>query len=136
MLQTIRTPYTATITRSKGGQPITSRMIQTKDAKYVEVKGKWRTLPLDQDDVQDMEESLDKSKLTCARVGEESVGGKTAAVYTIHVKNEDVDSSGKFWLGSDGLPLKSESTQEGVTVSSTYDFAHAEAPPDATPLDK
>jgi hypothetical protein len=36
--------------------------------------------------------------------------------------------------GSDGLPLKSETTHDGQTTVSTYDFAHADAPADATPL--
>jgi hypothetical protein len=134
MLRVVRTPHTVTIGRMKDGQPVTNRMIQTKDAKYVEIKGKWRILPLSQDDFREMEKSLNESTLTCARAGGDSVDGKSATIYTVHIKNEDTESDAKLWLGTDGLPLKTESKHDGEAVQATYDFAHADAPPDATPL--
>jgi hypothetical protein len=134
MLQAVRTPHTVTISRIKDGKPVTNQMIQTKDAKYIEVKGKWRTLPFSADDFRQMEKSLDESTLACVRVGRESVDGKAATAYTVHLKNEDVESDSKLWLGTDGLPLRSETSHDGEASSSTYDFTHADAPADATPL--
>jgi hypothetical protein len=134
MLATVRKPHTITINRIKDGKPLTNRMIQTRDAKYVEVNGKWHTLPVDADDLREMEKSFNETTFTCARVGRDSVDGKDATVYTSHYKNQDTEGDAKLWIGSDGLPLKSESNQEGHSSSSTYDFTHADAPADATPL--
>ena len=134
MLQAVRTPHTIAIGRIKDGKPVTNQMIQTKDAKYVEVKGKWHILPVSEDDFREMEKSLNESTLTCTRVGRETVDGTTATVYTVHIKNDDAESDAKLWLGADGLPLKSESNHDGRVTSSIYDFAHADAPPNATPI--
>jgi hypothetical protein len=134
MRQVVRTPHTITIRRIKDGKPVTSQMIQTKNAKYVEVKGKWHTVPFSEDDFREMEKSLDESTLTCTRVGRDTVNGTTATVYSVRIKNDDSESDAKLWLGADGLPLKSESNRDGGAASSAYDFAHADAPPNATPI--
>ncbi len=136
MLQAVRTPHTITIGRMKDGKPVTNRMIQTKDARYVEVNGKWRILPFSEDDFREMEKSLSESALTCTRMGRDSIEGKTATLYQVHMKNEDTETDAKLWIGADGLPLKSESQHDGQVASSTYDFAHADAPADATPIGK
>jgi hypothetical protein len=134
MLATVKKPHTITINRFKDGKPVTNRMVQTNDAKYVEVNGKWHILPVAADDLREMEKSFNETTFTCARVGADRVDGKSATVYTSHYKNEDTEGDAKVWIGPDGLPLKSESTQEGHLTSSSYDFAHADAPADATPL--
>lgn len=136
MLQTVRTPHTITINRIKGGKPVTNHMIQTKDAKYVEVNGKWRTLPFSQDDFREMEKSFNEITFTCKQLGRDSVDGHSATVYSSHYKNEDTEGDAKLWIGADGLPLKSETTHDGQLTSSAYDFAHADAPADATPIGK
>jgi hypothetical protein len=134
MLEAVRTPHTITINRTKNGKPVTNRMVQTKDAKYIELNGKWRSLPYSAEDLREMEKSLNESTLTCARVGSDSVDGKIATVYTVHVKNEDAESDSKVWLGADARPLKSESNLDGEVSSSIYDFSHADAPADAMPI--
>ncbi len=136
MLATVRKPHTITISRIKDGKPVSNRMIQTKDAKYIEVNGKWRALPTDADDLQEMEKSFNETTFTCKQLGRDSVDGQTATTYASHYKNEDAEGDAKVWIGSDGLLLKSESTHDGQLVSSTYDFAHAEAPADALPFRK
>jgi hypothetical protein len=136
MLATVRTPHTASFMRTKDGKPVTSQMIQTNDARYFEVEGKWRSMPFSAGDVREMEDNLNKSTLTCTRVGNDRLNGKSVTVYTVHLKNEDVESDAKLWVGADGLPLKVDNTMEGENHSSIYDFSHVEAPADATPLGK
>jgi hypothetical protein len=134
MLATVEKPHTITINRFKDGKPVTNRMIQTKDAKYVEVKGKWHTLPISADDLHEMEKSFNETAFTCRQLGRDSVDGNSATVYMSHYKNEDTEGDAKLWIGSDGLPLKTESTIEGHVDTASYDFAHADAPADSTPM--
>jgi hypothetical protein len=136
MLATVKKPHTITINRIKDGKPVTNHMVQTKDAKYVEVNGKWRTLPVTMDDFQEMEKSFNETTFTCKQVGRDSVDGQTATIYTSHYNNEDTEGDAKLWIASDGLPLKSESSHDGQMTSSSYDFAHADAPADSTPMGK
>lgn len=110
MLQTVRTPHTLTLDRIKDGKPVTNHMIQTKTGKYIEVNGKWRSLPFSEDDFREMEKALNESTLTCTRVGRDSIDGKTATAYTVHMENADTDSDAKLWIGEDGLPLKTETS--------------------------
>jgi hypothetical protein len=134
MLATVKKPHTITISRVKNGKPVTNRMIQTTDAKFVEVSGKWYTLSVTTDDFREMEKSFNETTFTCKQLGRDNVDGQSATVYASHYKNEDIEADAKIWIGSDGLPLKSESAHNGQTTSSSYDFAHADAPADATPM--
>lgn len=134
MLAAANTPHTSTITRVEDGKTVTRRMIQTKDQRYVETKGQWRSMPVAPEDQAEREKSLDAAKLTCSRLGSETVNGVAATVYAVHIVNEDVTSDGKIWLGDRGLPLKVENASEGRNFTTTLDFDHADAPPDAQPL--
>jgi hypothetical protein len=136
MLAAARTPHTTTITRVVDGKPVTARMVQTKDTRYFEIRGAWRSMPFSADEVRDMEESLNGSQLTCARVGADRLAGKSVMVYTAHIKNEDTEGDAKLWLGSDGLPLQVDNVHDGQRVSSSLDYTHADAPAGATPLNK
>ena len=64
----------------------------------------------------------------------EQVGRQAATLYTAHVENEDIVTDDKIWLGSNGLPLKVDKLVEGASYSTIYDYEHAEAPANATPM--
>jgi hypothetical protein len=134
MIATAKTPHTATLTRVKDGKPVTGKIIQTKDDKFVEVDGKWHSMGDPPGDTSSIEAALKKAKITCRKLGTEQVEGQTTTVYTAHVENEGTVSDDKLWLGSNGLPVKVENLVEGRSYSTTFDYAHADAPADATPM--
>jgi hypothetical protein len=134
MIAAAKTPHTATITRFKNGKPVTGKMIQTKDDKFVEIDGKWRSMGDPPGDTSSIEAALKKAKVSCRKVGTEQVEGQATTVYTAHVENEGTVSDDKLWLGSNGLPVKVENLVEGQSYSTTFDYAHADAPADATPM--
>jgi hypothetical protein len=134
MVAAERTPHTSIVTRVKNGKPMTGRMIQTKDDKFIQIDGKWRSMGISPGDASSIEAELKKAKMTCHKVGVEQVDGQVTTVYKAHVENEDTVSDDKLWLGSNGLPLKVETMVEGQSYSTIFDYEHAEAPADATPM--
>jgi hypothetical protein len=131
-----RTPHTSTMTRIMNGKPVTSHMIQTKDVRYFDIDGKWRSMPYSPDDVREVEEKLNNVTLTCTQVGSDSLDGKTVTVYSAHFKNDDVEADVKVWLSTDGLPLRVDNKSEAGSYSSTNDFSHAKPPADFAPIGK
>ncbi|RAI54665.1 hypothetical protein [Roseicella frigidaeris] len=134
MLGALRTPHTAIITRQKDGKPSEIRMIQTRDSRYFEIRGQWRSVPLDADDLAEMEKGLDEAKIACRRLGAEQLEGKAVTVYAAHVEKEDSVSDNTLWIGSNGLPLRVETVLEGQTHSTLLDYGHADPPAGAAEL--
>ena len=134
--KTARTPHTATITRVEDGKAITSRMVQTKDRKYIEVNGEWRWMPIPADLEQQLKEMRETTKITCRKLGSEEVDGQPTTVYTTRVVDLDQVSENELWLGADGLPVKITSMAEGKTFTSILDYKHVRAPVNATPLQR
>lgn len=134
--KTARTPHTATITRMENGKAVTSRMVQTKDRKYIEVNGEWRWMPIPADLEQQLKEMRENTKITCKKLGSEEIDGQPTTVYTTHVVDLDQVSDNELWLRADGLPVKITSTTEGKTFTSILDYKHAQPPANATPLQR
>jgi hypothetical protein len=134
MIASAKTPHTSIITRVKDGKPTTDRMIQTRDDKFIQMDGKWRSMGVSPSDTNSIEAELKKAKMTCHKVGMEPVEGQVATAYTVHVENEGSVSDNKVWIGSNGLPLKVENVVEGRSYSTILDYEHADAPADATPM--
>lgn len=134
MLGSLKTPHTTIITRQKDGQPSEVRMIQTRDHKYFESRGQWRSVPIEADDLAKAQKDLDEAKITCRRLGAERLEGKPVTAYAAHVEKEDSVSDSTIWINADGLPLKVESVIEGQTHVSRLDYDHADPPAGARPL--
>lgn len=134
MAKAAKTPHTATITRLENGKPVTSKMIQTKDRKYIEVNGEWRWMAMPADLDHELEAMRENTKMTCQKLGSEEVNGQATTVYTAHVENEGSASDNELWLGANGLPVKIANTVEGKSFSSILDYKEVQAPADALPL--
>jgi hypothetical protein len=134
MIGAATTPHTSIVTRVKNGKPVTDKMIQTKDDKFIQMNGEWRSMGIAPDDTAAIEAALKKAKMTCRKMGVEQVGGQAATLYTAHLENEDSVSDNKIWLGSNGLPLKVDNLVEGESNSAIFDYEHAEAPANAAPM--
>jgi hypothetical protein len=135
MMKSAQTPHVVTVTRIKDGKTVTNRAIQTKDTRYIDVNGKWRSMPFTPNDVKQMEETLNASQLTCSRVGTDNSDGKAATVYAVRMKDKEdgTESDIKVWLGTNGLPVKAEHPgADGYTTS--YDFERVAAPAESTPF--
>lgn len=134
MIKAAKTPHTATVTRTEDGKPVTSKMVQTNDRKYIEVNGQWRWIEMPADLDQELEAMRKNTKMTCQKLGSEEVNGQPTTVYTAHVENEGSVSDNELWLGAGGLPLKVRNTVEGKSFSSILDYKHVQAPANATPF--
>ena len=133
MLGAAKMPHTAVITRSKDGKatktPAETRVIQTQDHKYFEIRGQWRWIPIEADDLAEMQKDFDEAKITCRRLGAKQLEGKPVTVYVAHVEKEGSISDNTLWIGADGLPLKVENVVEGQTHASRLDCDHADPLP-------
>ena len=85
--------------------------IRTEDTIYVMMSGKWRKSPLTPAQLRAQEEENWKNakNVSCKHVGDESVNGQSAAVYSTHNESEDTKEDGQVWVSkSKGLPLREE----------------------------
>jgi hypothetical protein len=106
-----------TRTDGRGGKPRHSEIIDTGIAMYVGVAGKWRTSPMSPQGMQDtMIESQKRARATtCKLLREESVGGASASVYSVHNETDSGVSDSTLWISkADGLPLKQEVDMDPV----------------------
>ena len=136
MITTARTPYKTMISRTgPDGKPVTSQMIQTATAQYIQQNGKWVTMPLSTQKIIDHISQMEKSaKMECQKLGAEPVNGQPATVYTMHVESEGNVSDNKLWISSQHLPLRSEIVTGDQKFISVYDYNNVQAPPGAPTL--
>ena len=108
----LATPNHQYVTRTDAaGVERKSEIINTGIAMYVEAAGKWRTSPMTPQGMEDMmiESQKRATGTACKLLRSESVGGSSAAVYSIHNETEAGISDTVLWVSkSDGLPLKQE----------------------------
>jgi hypothetical protein len=117
-------------------QKRTSEMITVNGERYVQVKGAWRKSPMTVAATKTQEEENIKNAkvLSCKKVGDDSVNGEAATVYTEHTENEDSKSDGKIWVSkSRGLILKEEIDLDAgdagkQRVSMRYEYGNVKAP--------
>ncbi len=132
MLKSGHTPHTVTLTKIDGqGKKIVTQQIQTVDNKFVQLpNGKWYSMGIATKDLDDDTSGI----LACRRIGGDSVGGESAAVYEVHTNIGDEVGDQKWWMSSANLILKTQGVTQGVNYTAEYDFAHAVPPPNAVPL--
>ena len=103
-------------------------------AVYILSQGKWMRSNYGPDEVlKQKEENIRDSKSSCRYLRDEAVNGESAAVYSIHVEDEDSKSDGTIWLGkSKGLPLREEldfDLSPGTMHTAVrYDYSNVRAP--------
>ena len=68
-----------------------------------------------------------RSFTSCQHVGDETIDGEGAAIYT--EVNKDAQISGKVWLSKTrGLPLKAELTMSSGHIAIRYDYSNVRRP--------
>ncbi len=136
MITTAHTPYRTVISRTgPDGKPVTSEMIQTQSAQYIQQNGKWVTMPLSPQKMIDHIQRMEKSaRMECRKLGTEPINGQSATVYTMHVEDEGNISDNKLWISDQHLPLRSEIVAGAQQFISVYDYNNVQAPPGAPSL--
>jgi hypothetical protein len=129
----IITPHHAWVTQ--GGR--TTESISIGGATYILVHGTWKRSALGQKEALDqMQKNLrTATAYSCQHVGNESVGGVPAAVYTSHVENQGVKADARTWIATGtGLILHQEEdmgTDDGTGtthMSIRWDYSSVHAP--------
>ncbi len=115
----------------------TGELISTAEATYVLYRGTWKRSPMTpRAALAQFEENIANARnLACQRVGEESVGGVRAIVYTSHSESEDARADGRIWVGvSSGLVLRSDQDIDSgggdrrhLSIRYEYDNVHPPA---------
>ncbi|MGA9826760.1 MAG: hypothetical protein WBQ57_00250 [Rhodanobacteraceae bacterium] len=89
--------------------PSDSEVVITGNAMYLQISGKWRSIPYDsQQRAQEIRQSAATRHTVCTRLGDESVGAEAAAVYGTHDdQGEGSTVDGMLWVSkSRGLLLR------------------------------
>jgi hypothetical protein len=122
--QTPHHVYTA-MTDPRGNLSVES--ISTNDAIYMKVDNQWkksRATPQEE-----AKETADKAKSysSCQHIGDETVNGEAASVYTETGKESEI--SGKVWISKKrDLPLKAELSMGARHFSVRYDYDNIRPP--------
>lgn len=135
----ITTPHHVLTTEApaRAGEPgRTSEGISTTDAIYIQVRGAWKRSPwTPKQALAQMDTNLTTgTAFSCIRVGDESVAGATATVYTAHTENAGRKSDTRIWVAKgSGLVLRIEEDLdtgggEKRHRSTRYDYANVQAP--------
>ena len=98
-------PTNGNVTRATG------ELISTAEAIYTLYRGAWKRSPMTPEAaLTQFEENIANARnLACQRVGEESVGGVRAVVYTSHNETDEARADGRIWVGvSNGLVLRTD----------------------------
>jgi hypothetical protein len=133
----IETPHHVYMVDGSGSSAKKHESISAGGVMYIQVGGKWRRSPLS---LQDMREQLEQNLATatvytCQHVGDESVTGTAASVYTAHTENEGVKADVRTWVAKGtGLVLRQEEdmdTGDGEKrhLSLRYEYTNVQAPP-------
>ncbi len=120
-----------------GGKPTTHETIATGGAIYVQFNGHWMRSPMTAQQLLDqLKQNLTTTKVySCQHVGDETVGGMSAAVYTAHAESDALIADTRAWIAKGtGLPLRSEEDiqipgQSGKQhMSIRYEYSNVQAP--------
>jgi hypothetical protein len=118
----------ATMTGSSGN--MTSETITTNDAEYIKIippGGSWRKSSYSPKDQAEQAAQASRGYTSCQHVGDETVNGEAAAIYTEISKESGV--SGKVWISKKrGLPLKGELGLPNSHFSMRYEYDNVRPP--------
>ncbi len=114
----------------------TTEGITTGGVIYIQVSGEWKRSPwTPKQALAQMDTNLTTaSAYSCTHVGDESVAGTAATVYTAHSESEGVKNDARIWVDkSSGLVLRTEADEDAgggdkTHVSTRYDYTNVQAP--------
>lgn len=114
----LATPNHQFVTRTdSAGVKRRSEVIDTGIAMYVKVGETWRTSPTSPQGMQNMliESQKRATATSCKKLREESIGGASTTVYSVHSETEAGMTNSILWISNaDDLPLKQEVTMEAA----------------------
>ena len=97
----------------------------------MEMNGRWVLSKLTMSDMaNEMRSEIATAKMTCHRLGEETVDGQATTIYSNHVDNRGNVSDNTLWISNaTGLPIKTEvKLQNGMQIVTVFDYSRAQAP--------
>jgi hypothetical protein len=118
------------------GKKVKGELITVNGERYLLMDGKWiKSRMTVADSRAQEEENIKNAKvLSCKRIGDDTVGGEVATIYTEHTENEDTKSDGKIWISkSRGVILKEEIDLDSGDplkehIAMRYEYANVKAP--------
>jgi hypothetical protein len=133
-LETANHMYSDTV--GGDGKKTTGELITINGDRYVLFDGKWTKsrMTVAATRAQEEENIKNAKVLSCKKIGDDSVSGEAATIYTEHSENEDTKSDGKIWVSkSRGVILKEEiqldagdPSAQKITVR--YEYGNVKAP--------
>jgi hypothetical protein len=132
--------YGTTTAGTPGAKPRPMEMIRTQDQNYILIEGKWKRSSMTPAMMakQEQENVRDATAYACRRIRDESVGGVSAVVYSMHSESELSNSDGQVWIATGtGLVVRMESDTDTGEVDNThlalrYEYTNVQAPAGAT----
>jgi hypothetical protein len=132
--------YGTTTTPTPGAKPKPMEMISVGGQNYLLIDGKWRRSQLTPAMAakQEQENIRDATVYSCRRIRDESVGGVSAVVYSVHSESELANSDGQVWVATGtGLVMRMESDTDTGNPDNThlalrYEYTNVQAPAGAT----
>ena len=99
-----------TSTSANGGSATEAETIFANGQKYIRPHGKWMRIPVTSQDVVDQEKEKEQhGTAICKLLGNESVNGDPAMLFSVHREYEEVKEDGKMWISKGtGLLLRVE----------------------------
>jgi outer membrane lipoprotein-sorting protein len=132
MFAQAKLPYAGSGEMVQSGQaPMHTAVVVTGGKMYVQVMGKWQSLPFSAEEtISNAKQKMAATKHICQQAGSEAVNGEAATVYTEHADKADAPES-RMWISDrSGLPLKVEIKLRGGAMTQTleYHYDNIEAP--------
>jgi hypothetical protein len=118
--------------KDSGGKTRSTEIIAIDGARYLMLDGKWSKSRMTAAQLKEQEEENKKNAkvIACKKVGDDTVNGEAAAVYTEHSETEDSKDDAKIWISkSKGLILKQEMViDSGDHWDIRFEYANVRAP--------
>jgi hypothetical protein len=132
-LAQMQVPYRATISFSNlNGKPTKSEMVYAGGKIYVQLNGAWQVSPMTVQEMTDhMKTNYKTSKHSCQHVGDDSVGGQAASVYTASFQSPLSHSDNRIWISrSRGVLLKTWAhiIEGNQTMTTIYEYDNIQPP--------
>lgn len=113
-----------------GPSNLSMETISTSDALYTRASttgSQWNKSSYSPQEEAKQAAEKSRSFTSCQHVGDETIDGEAAAIYT--EVNKDSQISGKAWLSKTrGLPLKAELTMSSGHIAIRYDYSNVRPP--------
>ena len=113
-----------------GKAPMHTEVVVTGGKMYVQVMGKWQTMPFSAEEtINTAKQKMAEGTRTCQRVGGETVNGEAATIYSEHA-DEAGGVESRMWISdSRGLPLKVEvKVPSAMTQTLEYHYDNIQVP--------